>query len=200
MPHRPPGQLRLLRAHVRLFLIRYRLAYWALAAVCALFLGWSVHRQNQRVDDARAAWTHRAPVLVLAKDIDAGQPIGRDDVTRAEAPTHVVPEGRLVTVPTAAVARVGLGRGTILAQELIIEPGVGLDADHRGVALPVEETTPPLRPGQRVDLVSTGVVASREASVLRVDDEQTVVAVPLSDVAAVTAAAREGDLTIVLAS
>ena len=48
--------------------------------------------------------------------------------------------------------------------------------------------------------MSTGVVASREASVLRVDDEQTVVAVPLSDVAAVTAAAREGDLTIVLAS
>ncbi|MGI9602804.1 MAG: hypothetical protein ACR2QE_13035 [Acidimicrobiales bacterium] len=198
MPVRPTRTSRLFLAHIRLFLIRYRLVYWTVAITCALLAGFTVHQHQVRAERAAHAWGERTPVLVLSRSVAIGHDLRADDVTSVLAPIALAPPSRMGELPPDAIARSDLARGSIVVAEMVIEPGGGLDGRHRGVALPIVATTPPLHPGRSVDLITTGTVLSAGSVVLSVDDTQVVVAVPVDEVARVTAAARVDDVTVVL--
>lgn len=116
-------------------------------------------------DEERGRWGPSTPVAVATRDLAPGAVIGVDDVTLAPRPREMVPDdatddvvGRVVTAPIAP-GEVVLGRR--------LAGGTGplalLDAGAVAFAVPVDTATPPLRPGDRVDVFAPVDSGSRSA-------------------------------------
>lgn len=110
----------------------------------------------------------RAPVIVAARDLDALQPLGVDDLTTATLPPDAVPAGALPDVAAAIgrIPRAPLLKGQIvLSGGLADEPaafhtGLALPPGMRAVALPVgpaQAVGGSIVPGTRVDVLAVPV-------------------------------------------
>jgi len=196
---RVPAPIRACVVRVRLFAIRYRAVYWLLAATLAVVAATLAYEHQREAEQARQAWGTTTPVLVLRAGADAGTDLTDQHVRSVQTPIALVPETAVGDVDGAHVTRLALGAGTIVTGDLLIAADDALASGRRGVALPVSDATPPLSPGILVDLVGVTRTLATEAPVARVGDDQIVVGVEAAVVAAVAAAARADEITVVLA-
>jgi len=105
------------------------------------------------------------PVLVVGRDLAAGERLSADDLRAARLPAGAVP-GHAVVDPSAAAGAVlsgPMGAGEVLTTTRLQGPGllVGAPAGTVGVAVPVADPTilTSLRPGDRVRVLALGTGA-----------------------------------------
>ena len=132
----------------------------ALAMAAAVVIGLLVAGSVSRAERVRAAWGRSQTVVVATRDLPAGHVVGAGDTGRRRAPAGLVPPGALASAPTGRAVRVPVLEGEIVLDgHIATGDAVGvaarLPAGTRAVAIPIEAgTAPPLRVGQRVDVVA----------------------------------------------
>lgn len=185
-------QLRLGRVMVgvRRFAARHRLARWVPIVVCCGGLVFAVHTRTEQVDAARARWSDVHTVWAAAH---AHRPGDELVVESVDVPAVAVPDGAADAVPDGSVARQQLSRG-----EIVTTADLGGDGplalvpdDHRALAVR-ESVASGAQVGERVDVVSDGLVITARALVLAVLDDAVLVAVPTDDAANVALASDSG--------
>lgn len=163
------------------------------------------HRASARLGATEVVW-------VVVEDVDAGERIGPGAVARQARPVAFVPTGSMVEDPTGRTATEDLAAGEVVVGTRVAGSGSGATAlvpdGWRAMAVPAFEALPPLRPGDRVDLVgsSPGGSGSALAAVLVADaivvevagPESVTVAVPADRVPSVAAALTGGVVLVAL--
>jgi hypothetical protein len=152
---------------------------------------------------ASSPWGPPVPVLVAARDLPLGAPLGPDAIRTTEWPARLVPPGALDTV-AGSVAIAPLAEGSVLTDRLVSDGGLGaaLPDGTAAVAVP-SELVPVLLPGARLDLVGAeldgrGVPLATAATVLTDDGEHVWLAVDHQQAPAAAAAAAAGAVTVVV--
>ena len=185
-----------------MFCQRHRVIYWTAALIGAVVVSIMIIQRERTVAEVMASWGERQMVVISEQSVRAGQVIDPGAVRLAQAPTGLLPDGVLGSLPAGAVAVVDLVAGEMLVGQRVTDPAVGptTAADVRGMALPRDPGTPPLSIGQRIDIVSIAeqAILAADVAVTDVDDERIVVAVPIGLVPAVAAALAVDDLIVVL--
>lgn len=140
-------------------------------------------------------------VAVAARPIRAGTALGGADVRSVRLPAAALPDAGRARDPVGRTARVDLVPGEVLLASRLGPRGLAalLPAGTRALAVPRAAGTPPLEPGQRVDLLAGGGPVVTAASVLAVDDSGTTVAVPEAAAPVVAEAIAAGGVTLALA-
>jgi len=140
-------------------------------------------------------------VPVLARRVPAGTTLVAADVRTARLPADAVPDGEPAVAPAGRTARVDLVPGEVVLASRLGPRGLAalLPPGSRALAVPRAAGTPPLEPGQRVDLLASGRLVVAAASVLAVDDSGTTVALPEPTAPVVAEAIAAGTVTLSLA-
>ena len=140
-------------------------------------------------------------VTVVARPVPAGTTLRPGDVRTSRLPADAVPDAEPAASPLGRTARVDLVPGEVLLAARLGPRGLAalLPEGSRALAVPRAAGTPPLEPGQRVDLLADGAVVVTAASVLAVEDSGTTVAVPEATAPAVAEAVAAGAVTLALA-
>jgi Flp pilus assembly protein CpaB len=209
---RPTPKPPLPRVRIALALRRRPRLRLALATAAAVVLGLAVARVASDAEATRAAWGGTRTVLVATRDLPAGHRIGLGDTEPRRLPRALVPPGALATAPTGQVVREPVLEGEVLPRRRLGRAGSAglvalLPAGTRAVAVPRDPATvPPVRVGQRVDVVAVvgggsaggppALVLARAAPVVSVDEDAIAVAVAPATVPRVAAALAEGAVTL----
>lgn len=140
-------------------------------------------------------------VAVVARPVGAGTTLSAVDVRTTRLPASAVPQAEPAADPQGRTARVDLVPGEVVLAGRLGPRGLAalLPVGARALAIPRAAGTPPLEPGQRVDLLAAGEVVVAGASVLAVDDSGTTVAVPEASAPTVAEAVAAGAVTLSLA-
>jgi Flp pilus assembly protein CpaB len=147
----------------------------------------------------------------MTVDAPAGHRLAAGDMRLVDLPAVARPADALSEAPVGAALAAAVFAGEPLVAGRVAPSGVSalaasLPPGHRGVALPVDAATPPLQPGDIVELHSTTIDdagAARRAStgtarVLAVEEGSLVVAVPVPSVDGLVAALAHGPVVAVL--
>ncbi|MBW3621698.1 MAG: SAF domain-containing protein [Actinobacteria bacterium] len=156
---------------------------------------------------ARSPWGPPVPVLVTTVDVPPGEGLSADHVRTERRPAGLVPEDAvrdLVGLPEPRAAGLLLA-GTVLTGRHLagVDPATAGLADGRA-AFPVDAAAlPPLRVGQRLDVVAGdleghGRVLARDARVRSIVDGVVWLDVARDDAPAIAAAALRDGLRVVL--
>jgi Flp pilus assembly protein CpaB len=190
-----------------LFVARRPLVYWSLVGLLAAVTAGVVVDRSAAADAARRRWGEARSVLVATHDLSPGSELGPDDARVERWPVALVPRDALSAVGTGAIVAAPMAAGEPLVRRRLGRVGTGpvaglLPEGTRGVSVPAE-APPPVRPGDRVDVVGVdpaggGVVIATSALVVRVDERSVVIAVGLDDVGRVAGAASRGDAVLVV--
>jgi Flp pilus assembly protein CpaB len=172
---------------------RRPVAYWAVAAIAVGCAWWGTQSALDRMTAGTDAYGGLVPVVVATRDISPGQTLTSSDIAVVDLPERLVPGDVIDTPPIGAVARDQLVEGEAIASARLAPDGaVGVAAtlspDERAVAIGTDRYRPPLRPGQRVDVLATTdptsagrsgptTTVATAARVLTVDDDGITVAV-----------------------
>lgn len=145
---------------VRLFLRRFPVGYWVAAFLLVFVTGATVSSLVGRASAAAARWGSLQPVAVASGPLAAGQVLRAGDVTLQPVPTALLPAGALRRVPVGRALVAPLSKGEILVSVRLAAAGQGgiaalLPTGARALAVPVGPGTPPLRRGDRVDVLAT---------------------------------------------
>ena len=173
------------------------------AVALALVVGLLVHRSMAAADAVRAGWGSRAPVAVAARDLPPGHVVEPGDVRVVQLPPAATPPGALGRAPEGRTVRALVLEGEVLTRRRVAgSDALGVAAllpeGTRAVAIPVEPGTgPPLRVGQRVDVVAAGIGDDGAADAVVIASAVPVVAVAEP---AVTLAVGRGDVPDVVAA
>ncbi len=128
---------------------RWRHAFLAVALVTAVLL----------VVDQFAPVPAGPSVVVLTRDVPAGRDLRPNDLTVSAVDDGAAPASSFTTVGEVAGERlvVGLPAGTVLSEELLLEPGLAAGAPANHLVLPVAISDPGSRilaeSGRKVTLV-----------------------------------------------
>ena len=180
----------------RRLLVKHPWVYWLVVGVAALGTAASVLARSDAIEAERAAWGEAVTVFVADRSLAPGDPLA---VTAVEVPRAMIPPDAL-TRPDASTVRRHVGEGEIVvaadvaatsAPHALIPPG------WLGVPV-VESPASGAAVGDRVMLVSDGIVISGDAIVAGHHDDVTIVAVPEAVAPAVPAAADAQRLTLLL--
>jgi Flp pilus assembly protein CpaB len=186
---------------------------WALAAAAAAVLGLLVAGAVNRAERARAAWGRTQTVLVATHDLAAGLELEAGDTEARTVPVAAAPRGAVTSAPAGRVVRLPVLGGEVLVRGRLAGTGVTgvaalLPHGTRAVAIPTEPgTAPPLRVGQRVDVVAVaagsdgavpGFVLARAAPVVDVREQAASVAVDPDAVPRIAVALAEGAVSLAL--
>ena len=143
-------------------LVRAPVAFWALTAAVSVISGLSALRMVDSTRTMAARYGPLRPVVMAVEAVDSGQIVQADQLAVRHVPASMVADG--------AVTRVGLAVGrtvviSLLPGVAVVEAalapegrgGVGalLDPGSRAVAIPLDTASPPLRIGDRVDVIAT---------------------------------------------
>lgn len=170
-------------------LARRRWLYRSLVVVLIAVTWWTAARWAEQVDAQRSTWGDTVDVWVATRDVAAGEPL-HDAIERRAFPLAVVPAAAVNDVGQATAARRAVPAGAVVTELDVAasaSPGAMLAAHEVGVAV-VERVPSGARTGDRVMVVSDGIVLAATATVAGVSDDRVVVAVPV-DVAPMVAAA-----------
>jgi pilus assembly protein CpaB len=174
-------------------------------------IGLLVARTVEDAQATRAAWGATRSVLVATRDLPAGHRLGLGDTEPRRLPRAVVPPGALATAPAGQVVREPILQGEVVPRRRLGRAGSAglvalLPAGTRAVAVPRDPATvPPVRVGQRVDVVAVvadgsagppAVVLARGAPVVAVGDDAVALAVAPATVPRVAAALAAGAVTL----
>ena len=191
-----PSPLGRITTRVRRLTARHPRLRWlpVITAAIAVLLSSAAH--HRRVDAERRAWGETVPVWVATSDIAPGDSI---TVERRQIPVALTPDDVIIAeaAPPDAVARQRLGAGRIVTG-VDLAAGSGSDAlipvGWRGV--PVDEVTASgAAVGDRVDVVSDGMVLAAAALVTGRDGGVVTVAVP-ADAAPLVALANQSGVAL----
>jgi Flp pilus assembly protein CpaB len=189
--------------------------WWTVAVVLALATAGTVRSSLERSAAAEARFGVSRPAVVVARPVEVGAVVAAGDVRAERRPAALLPDGAVGAV-SAVVGRVALA--DLVPGEVVVgarlAPGgrrgatALLPAGLRAVALPGGAAgRPPLRLGDRVDVLATladgsgqTVVVVTDAMVLDVDDQRDLVtiAVPPEDAPAVASAIATATVTLAL--
>lgn len=214
-PFRPSRSLRPERPRIP----RRALPWYAAAGLLALLTALLVHGSLERAAAAEAAYGTTRPVVVVSRPVPAGAALTARDVTVADWPVALAPEGALDRLPHPATATVALLPGEPLLADRVAGhgrtgPAALLGRGERAVVVPLAVTGLPLEVGDSVDVIAGGVygggpdgdlpvgpdasVVAAGARVLTVLDEQVVVAVRAATAVDVAAALGQGPVVVAL--
>jgi hypothetical protein len=200
--HGPPPSLPALadRAAERWFALppRLRLAAAAVAAVAVLLLAGA--------GAARSPWGPPVDVLVARTPLTAGAALDAGTVSRVTWPAGLVPHDAVVPGDEAGRSlAVTVVAGTVITgRHLVDDAGVGGGLGPGRAAFPLEAgPMPPLRDGQRVDVVAADVdgrgrVLARDARVVARTSDTLWLDVAREEAAGLAAAAVRGGLRLVV--
>jgi hypothetical protein len=186
---------------VRRLLARRPWIYWLVVLVIALVAAATVRQRVAGIDEARRGWGETRSVLVALGDARPGQSIA---VEVRDVPAAIVPPAALPgdSAGDALIARQGVSTG-----EIVTAADVGRSGYEGAAALlpdgwaavPVVES-PPLGAaiGDRVRVVSDGIVLAPDAIVVDYHDDVTLIAVPVDVAPTVAAGAESGGLAVLL--
>lgn len=175
-------------------LVRLRRFWWLATALLAVAAGWGVHQAAQRAAAAEAAWGTSIEVVVVLDDVEAGRPM---HVEARRLPLAVLPRDALPAdeLPAPAgeppTARQPLGEGEIVVRSDVEAGGVvGRIPDGWRSITVLEHRPSGAAVGERVDVVGDGLVLTRDAQVIDVDEAagHVTIAVLATDAPAVAAA------------
>ena len=195
--------------HIRRIL-RSRLVVWSLA----LTVGWASASVVASARDEGRSWGRRRRVAVAVRPVAEGSAITTADVALRSLPVALIPPGAILSAAGLAgrIARSPLFAGQALVHEQIAGPRLSptrvlIGRGRRGVAIATGDARPPLRVGDRVDVIAAhglsdgpgpvGVVA-RNAEVVAVVDRSVTVAVDAHDAVMVADAMASGPLLLSL--
>jgi Flp pilus assembly protein CpaB len=206
---RGPPDLAVLADHVR----RWQRAavYWVAVAALAAATVWLVSHQLGRADSTVRAWGERVRTVVMTVDAPAGHRLAAADMRLVDLPAAARPADALDEAPVGAPLAAAVYAGEPLVAGRVAPSGVSalaasLPAGHRGMAVPVDVTMPPLEPGDVVELRAAtiddaGALRTEPAGtarVIAVEEESVVVAVPVASVDGLVAALAGGPVVAVL--
>ena len=164
------------------------------SAVCAVLVLMTVLSATR----AREQWTQSREVVVATIDLTPGEVLNSDNTHRVSLPHAIVSADALDDLPDHASVRVALRAHTVLSTSLITihNDTIAIPAGWRIVALPKSLATPPLVAGDAIEIVGGTSVIATSALVASLDP--LTVAVPAEVSATVAAAARLGEISIVV--
>lgn len=187
---------------------RRHLGRMVAATALALVAGGSAASAVTRGNDLARAYGTRTSVVVAAHDLEPGVTVTEADLRSVDLPEALLagtrvddPRGRTVTT------RVLTGEvivGERLAPDGVTGPMALAPPGARGIAVPTSAGRPPVRVGDRVDVVAVvldSARATRTASggvVVAVDDDAITVAVAADEVGATARAALDGTAVLAL--
>ena len=195
--------------HVRR-IVRSRVVVWSLA----LAVGWASASVVASARDEGRSWGRRRRVAVAVRSVAEGSAITAADLALRSLPVALIPPGAIgsVTGLVGRIARSPLFAGQALVHEQIAGPRLSatrvlIGRGRRGVAIASGDARPPLRVGDRVDVIAgrgvgdgpgpVGVVATN-AEVVAVADRSVTVAVADHDAVTVADAMSSGPLLFAL--
>ena len=141
---------------------RSPLLWWAAAAVLGALTAMVIAQSVGRANAESARWGRTQAVWVMRHAVPAGMPLADGDAVVERRPRGLVPAGALDAgrPPFGRAARIELARGEVLIATRLAGGGVtGLSAavaaDRLGVGIPGGPGMPPVRVGDRVDVLAT---------------------------------------------
>ena len=164
------------------------------SAVCAVFVLMTLLSATR----AREQWAQSREVIVASVDLAPGDALHTHNTQRISLPLAIVSFDALYELPPDASVRIALRAHTVLSSSLITSHSdvTAIPPGWRIVALPKSLSTPPLVVGDQVEIVGGVTVIADSAVVVTV--APLTVAVPHSVSAVVAAAARMGEISIVV--
>lgn len=176
-------------------------AVLALAALTAL----TVHAVLDAADAARRRWGEAAAVVVVRHRVEPGTALTTADIELRRLPNAAIPDHALTALPGDAVASAAIERGEILVAANLVDHG-RVPAGTRAITIALGEARPPVRDGDRVDLIATfdlsqpAIVVATDALVVDVGESTATVAVPVADEEQVAAAARQSAIVVAISA
>ena len=170
------------------------LSVCCISALCAVLVAITVFSASR----AREQWTQSREVVVATVDLAAGDVLNDNNTHRISLPHAIVSIDALDLLPDNASVRLAVRAHTVLSTSLISihNDTTAIPAGWRIVALPSSLSAPPLVVGDAVEIVGGTSVIATSALVASIDP--LTVAVPQEVSATVAAAARLGEISIVL--
>lgn len=194
---------------IRYLLTRHPVLFRLPPVVGALALGWLT---TTVIDGATAEVRRLGPMRVVpvsARAVDAGVVLGEDEITWRRLPNGALPSGAVAGRPEGATTLVPLAKGEVLLVAKLAPAGVRGPAalvppGSSAVAVPAAEgSRPPLRRGDRVDVLAAGedggTTVAVGALVVDVAEEVVTVAVTAEEAPAVAFAVARGIVVLALA-
>lgn len=170
------------------------LSVFGISALCAVLAGLALLSATR----AREQWAQSREVIVATIDLSPGDVLTTSNTQRISLPQAIVTSDALEELPDNASVRLALRAQTVLSTALISSRNdvAAIPAGWRIVALPNSLSTPPLVVGDAVEIVGGTTVIATSALVASVDP--LTMAVPADVSAMVAAAARLGEISVVV--
>ena len=148
---------------LRFLVRRLPILYWVGALAMVLATGAGMARVVGGARTAAAQFGSLRPVPVAARAVAAGVALRSSDVRVRALPAAVIPRGEVASSAAAVVGHVSLfplSPGEVVTAAKLAPSGLTgvaalLPPDARGLAIPVGPGTPPLQPGDHVDLLAS---------------------------------------------
>lgn len=190
--------------------------YWILAVGLAACTSVTIFRLAAAADARARYWGTHAQVPVVVRPVAAGASIDPSDFEIRSVPESLLPQSKVASDPAGLTAIVPLLPGEVLVEAKLAPAGVEgaaalLEPGQRAVAVPRNETTPPVQVGDRVDVIltldATGATGgppafaiARAAMVVHVNDAAVTLAVPAADAAKVAFGAAQSAVALAVSS
>jgi len=150
---------------LRVVLATRPLAYWLLTALVATVLGYGTYGVVAAAERTRAQFGTQAATVVATAAIGPGDALTAANTAIRLLPLALLAEGALTSLPAGAVANASIVPGEPVLRHRVGRAGDGpiaalLPDGGRGVAVPVDEASLPLRRGDQVDVVAAAVAGA----------------------------------------
>ena len=197
------------RFRLRRFPVLYWIVSFSLAIATASVVGGFLAEAEARA----RRWGALTEVPVAARSLDAGEVVTSDHVVRRRMPRALLPASGVVGEPVGRVATMRIVPGEVLVQAKLAPWGLDglaalLPSGTRALAVPRGDAMPPLRRGDRVDVLATlGAESGQgpptfavavDALVLDATTEAVTVAVRAKEAPRVAFALAQGVVTLAL--
>ncbi len=193
--------------------LRYRrIPYWTVVGIAVVVAAISWNATVHSAEQALAVWGTTTRVPVATARVEPGETVTGSVVDWREMPLGVV-AGQPSLEPTGRIATDLILAGEVVAEERLAEPGASgtsslVPTGARGIAVPVDDTLPPVEVGDRVELLAgtgagtdAGAVAHTATTtgvVVAVSEDTITVAVRAADAGPVAAAVSLGAVSLAL--
>jgi Flp pilus assembly protein CpaB len=198
---------------LRIALATKPLAYWSLTVLVAGTVGYAMYSIVASADATRAEFGTMQAVVVAVQDVEPGTALDTTNTEVRELPAALLPDGVLTALPRGATANTTLVAGEPVHRRRIGRAGDGpvaamLPDGTRGLAVPRDESSLPLRPGDLVDVVAAFTVGAGGSArlvaagvtVAHVGDRSVVVAVPVERLVDAAQALADGGVVLALSA
>lgn len=189
--------------------------YWILSLALAACTSVTIFRLAAAADARARYWGTLATVPVVTTPIAAGRPVEASHFEMRPVPESLLPHSGVVFEPVGLTAIVALWPGEVLIEAKLAPAGLEgpaamLEPGERAVAVPRNDTTPPLAVGDRVDVIVNldpsvvggppAVPLARAAPVLHVTEVAVTLAVSVDAATKVAFGAAQSALSLTITS